>query len=118
MPQAKSPSDWPLFHGFGERREGDHTKRGGKMTPGSPARERGEGQNNGIRRACQNWRQGSQLGFRCNVFMAKSSQELEVPSWRSGGEGPNGVLEVRGGSLRVGGIFRDNSGYGNHSVKD
>ena len=56
MLQVKNQSDWQLFHGFRKRKERDLPKRGGKMIPGSPAREQAGGRNSDIRRACQNWR--------------------------------------------------------------
>ena len=42
-----------------------------------------------------------------HTWQSKSSQELEVPTWRSGGEVPNRVVEVKGGGVRAGGIFRE-----------
>lgn len=39
----------------------------------------------------------------------KSSQELGVPTWHSGGEVPNGVVEVKGRGIRAGAIFREAS---------
>lgn len=56
-----------LFRGFGERREGDLTKRGGEMVPGSPARERTEERNTDI---SQTRRRSSPFRFRCSAFMA------------------------------------------------
>lgn len=42
-------------------------------------------------------------------WQLKSNQELEVPTWRSGGEVPNGAVEVKGRGVRASAIFREAS---------